>query len=290
MNMVRRKDRIMTSIVSIYVMISIIGCTFAWEAIPNASFNAEDFMDPVASAVDEHYRIIEPVLMEHDESFKALRTARGEMPSGREVVENMLEEQKGEEYLRFTYTLLNSSDHQDVLQQAQQLIPEEEYEKLLEEVDRTTRGFNSFGEEVLRDLPPSQEAAFLRDLQKLMTKSIVLLVAGIVYAAIPGFIFWGKVTAAAAISIAAGVLATTILALYRYYTLDEMSMAESFQEWITDVTTDSSAAYAVAASMITVGKSMGHNAVVTGLILVVFAIYNVIDMVKPMLDTYNFDA
>jgi hypothetical protein len=56
------------------------------------------------------------------------------------------------------------------------------------------------------------------------------------------------------------------------------------------VTTDPSASYAVATSMITVGKTMSNGPVVTGLILVVFAIYQVMDMVKPMLKKYNFDA
>ena len=67
-------------------------------------------------------------------------------------------------------------------------------------------------------------------------------------------------------------------------------MSQSFQEWIIDVTTDPSAAFAIATSMMTVGKTMTNGPVVTGLIIVVFSIYQVMDMVKPMLKKYNFNA
>ncbi len=281
---------IATSIISIYVMISLIGCTLAWDALPNGSFEMADIIDPVATVVDEQYQVIEPVLIEHDEAFRALASVRETPLNGKQIVTRMLEEPRGEEYLQFTYTLLSSEDPQEIVAQAEQLVSADEYQDLLVEVDRAAREIGALSEELSRSIPPSQQAAFLKDMQKLLTKSIVLLVAGIVYAAIPTVIFWGKVTAAAAVSVAAGVLATTFMALYRYYSLDDQSMAESFQEWIVDVTTDSTAAYTLATSMITVGKSMGYNAVVTGLILVVFSIYNVIDMVKPMLETYNFSA
>lgn len=35
---------------------------------------------------------------------------------------------------------------------------------------------------------------------------------------------------------------------------------------------------------------MGCGPVVTGIIICVFAIYNIVDMVRSMLKTYNFDA
>ena len=242
MKMKRTGTGIATSIVSIYVMISLIGCTVAWDALPNGSFEVADIIDPVASVVEEQYQTIEPVLLEHDEAFRVLSRVRHAPRDGRQIVSNMLEEERGEEYLQFTYTLLTSEDPQEVVAQAEHLVSDDEYQELLEEVDRAVRQFNSFRTELSRSVPPSQQAAFMKDMQKLLTKSIVLLVAGVVYAAIPTVIFWGKVTAAAAVSVAAGVLATTFMALYRYYTLDSQSMAESFQEWIVDVTTDSTAA------------------------------------------------
>jgi hypothetical protein len=118
----------------------------------------------------------------------------------------------------------------------------------------------------------------------------VLLVAGIVYACIPNVIFWGKVTAAAAISVAAGIVATTVMSIYRYYKYDNESLSSSFQDWLTDVTTEPAAAFAVATSMISVGKTMTTSPVVTGLIIIVFSIYQVMDLVKPLLKKYNFNA
>ncbi len=285
-----RLGQVFTSAISLYVIISMVGCTIAWEGKANTSFSPKDIMDPVAALVDEQYRTVEPVLREHDEAFRFLSRSRGTVSDGHEIVLRMLEEPNGEEYLAFSYALLTADSSEEVIAQAESLITPEEYQSLLEEVSRARAHFDSLSRVVQRDLPPSQKAPFLRDLQKLLTKTIVLMVAGIVYAAIPGVVFWGKVTAAAAVSVAAGVVATTFMSLYRYYTLDEDSMAESFQDWIVDVTTDPSASYAVAASLITVGKTMGNGPVVTGLIVLVFSLYNVLDMVKPMLKKYNFNA
>ncbi|NLA92030.1 MAG: hypothetical protein GX842_01135 [Spirochaetales bacterium] len=130
----------------------------------------------------------------------------------------------------------------------------------------------------------------MRDLQKLVTKTLVLMVAGIVYACIPNVIFWGKITAAAAISVAAGIVATSVMSIYRYYKYDSESLSSSFQDWLVDVTTEPAASFAVATSMITVGKTMSSGPVVTGLIIIVFSIYQVMDLVKPMLKKYNFNA
>jgi len=148
----------------------------------------------------------------------------------------------------------------------------------------------SFGLEESRTLPPNQRAAFMRDLQKLVTKTVVLLVAGIVYACIPDVVFWGKVSAAAAIAVASGIVATTVFSIYRFYTYSADEMAVSFQEWITDVTTDPAASFAVASSMMAVGKTMANGPVVTGLVIAVFSIYQVMDLLKPMLRKYNFGA
>ena len=54
------------------------------------------------------------------------------------------------------------------------------------------------------------------------------------------------------------------------------------------VTTEPELSYALAASMIATGETLKRGPVVTGIILCVFAIYNVIDMLKPMLKKYNF--
>lgn len=54
------------------------------------------------------------------------------------------------------------------------------------------------------------------------------------------------------------------------------------------MTTEPELSYALAASVMAVGNTLKRGAVVTGIIICVFALYNVVDMVKPMLNTYNF--
>jgi len=39
-----------------------------------------------------------------------------------------------------------------------------------------------------------------------------------------------------------------------------------------------------------VGTTMKRSPVVTGIIICVFAIYNVVDLIKPMLKKYNFSV
>ena len=130
----------------------------------------------------------------------------------------MLEEESGRDYLQFCYSIAVGEDSAAVLAAARAILPKEEYDALRLKVDETERNARSLGLEESRTLPPNQRAAFMRDLQKLVTKTVVLLVAGIVYACIPDMVFWGKVSAAAAIAVASGIVATTVFSLYRFYT------------------------------------------------------------------------
>ncbi len=287
--MKKKGKQVCTSVLSLYLIVSMIGCSVAWEHHPNNEFSSDDYIEPVASAVEQQWDVVKEVFEHNDVPFSVIRSNEGPI-DGKAVVAAMLEEEKGDDYLRFTHSLITRGDGEVLLSQAKELISEQQYEQLEQNIETTSERLRSFAQDEVRGLPPSQRAPFLRDLQKLVTKTIVLLVAGIVYAAVPDMVFWGKVTAAAAVSVAAGVVATTFLALYRYYETDENSLSQSFEEWIVDVTTDPSAAYAMAKSIITVGTTMKNSAVVTGLILIVFSIYQVLDMVKPMLKKYNFNA
>ena len=42
--------------------------------------------------------------------------------------------------------------------------------------------------------------------------------------------------------------------------------------------------------MMAVGTTMKRGPVVTGIVICVFAIYNVVDLIKPMLKKYNFSV
>jgi len=132
---------------------------------------------------------------------------------------------------------------------------------------------------------------FYKDLRRLVIRSVVLFTAGIVYACIPKVVFWGKISAACAISVSAGILASTVLSIYDYYKLDKSDdSSKAFSDWLQEVTTTPSADYALAASIIAIGNTMKQGPVVTGIVVCVFSIYQIIDLVKPMLTHYNPNA
>lgn len=282
------KKSVATNLLSIWIIVSLLGCSFSWEPFRNAKLEESEMIPMVARVLDEQLATVAPVLEEYGEFDNQMRTLL-ERESGQAIVDKMLLEEQGSDYLRFSHAIISDSSIDHVLDEAKLLIPENEFEELSRSVRSIEREMREAGEFQSRALPPSQKEAFMRDLQKLITKTVVLMVAGIVYACIPTVVFWGKITAAAAISVAAGIVATTIMSIYRYYQFGDDS-SSSFQEWMTDVTTDPTAAYAIAASMTTIGKTMANGVVVTGLIIVVFSIYQVIDLVKPLLKKYNFNA
>jgi hypothetical protein len=285
----RKRSIVLTNVVSLWLIVSLLGCSLAWEPVVNPQLDEKEIVPIVAKVVEEQLAVVQPILDEHGVLSDTARNLVGS-ESGTMIVEHMLQEELGSDYLRFCHAVASGADPSVLLGEAEGLMPQEAYTELSAKMSTTERTMLSFGEAQSRAIPPSQRPAFMRDLQKLVTKTLVLMIAGIVYACIPNIVFWGKITAAAAVSVAAGVAATTIMSIYRHYKYSDESLSVSFQEWIVDVTTDPAAAYAIATSMMTVGKTMTNGPVVTGLILVVFSIYQVMDMVKPLLKKYNFNA
>ncbi|MFA5513347.1 MAG: hypothetical protein WDA17_00320 [Sphaerochaetaceae bacterium] len=278
-----------TDFVSIVVLICLLGCSLALDVTPNSSVDESTMIPVVERLLNDQLEVVTPVLEEYGELSLNSRSLLLNT-SGKTVIENMLKEEGGSDYLSFSYAVASNQSSDSLLREAAKIVPQEEFSLLAEEMVNTERSLLNSRVLESRAIPPSQRADFLRDLQKLVTKTLVLMVAGIIYACIPNVIFWGKITAAAAVSVAAGIVATTVMSLYRYYKYSDKPLSQTFQEWIIDVTTDPTAAYAVAASMTAVGKTMTNGPVVTGLIIIVFSLYQVMDLVKPLLKKYNFDA
>ena len=289
--MQKKLNGIVTKGLCVLLVISLIGCEVGWDQHINPVVTDGVLLPAVARVIDEQWAVVAPYLEEDltSRGYGLDSTVAG-VPDGAQLVELILEEDAGRDYLEFCYSIAVGEDSALVLAAARGILPEGEYEELRLRVDETERSMRAFGLQEARTLPPNQRAAFMRDLQKLVTKTVVLLVAGIVYACIPNVVFWGKVSAAAAIAVASGIVATTVFSIYRFYTYAADEMAVSFQEWITDVTTDPAASFAVASSMMAVGKTMANGPVVTGLVIAVFSIYQVMDLLKPMLKKYNFGA
>ncbi|MBQ6672696.1 MAG: hypothetical protein IJM73_05695, partial [Spirochaetales bacterium] len=172
---------------------------------------------------------------------------------------------------------------------ARSVLPAETYAELVDRTEEVSRSLNLKGEEMARAIPLNQQAAFYRDLKILVTRAIVLLVAGVVYACIPDLVFWGKVSAACAISVGAGLVAISIMSLYEYFRFGA-GEGQSFEEWFKELIKIPQADFALTASITAIAEAMGAGPVVTGIIICLFGLYNVVDLARTMLKTYNFGA
>lgn len=251
----------------------------------------EELKPRVASIIEENYDVIRPYLEEEQSSRSAGGTGK-EYPQkidGMDVVDRILAEDQGQDYLEFCYMVASADDSEAVLKASEKLLAADEYANLKDTYTTSERSLQRNVSAICRALPPSQRAKFAKDVQKLVTRTLVLLTAGIVYACIPSVMLWGKISAAAGIAVAAGVVATTVISIWRFYRYNQ-SADEAFGEWLKSVTTEPEISYALAASIMAVGKSLKRGPVVTGIIMAVFALYNVVEMVKPMLKTYNFSV
>ena len=232
-----------------------------------------------------------------DENLDLVREAiSAEIPEGEDITEltgydiatRALVEDNGEEYLAFCIGTNNFESVDDVLEAASSLAPQAELEKIRSDMESyEARLLREVGSRY-RALSPAQEEEFFASLKSLVIKTAVLLTAAVVYAFVPEMVFWGKISAAAAVAVAAGILSTTFISIVEHYKLDR-EVDESFQSWLEDVTTEPAASWAIAAAMINLGTSLNRSPVLTALILGVFAVFNIVDEVQTMLNL-NFDA
>lgn len=272
----------------IALILSLSGCNMAWSDKIKPKIDDKTLIDGVAKVVDEQLEVVSPYI-ELDDLKRASITV--DDITGDKVANATLLEENGHQYLEFSYdAVYEGEDNLDAfVEEAKMLLPEEEVITLDERINETKKALELEYEDLGRAIPPSQQLAFQKDLRKLITRSCVLFVAGLVYACMPTTVFWGKISAAAAVSVATGVLAVSIMSLYQYYKYGG-DVDQSFSQWIEEVSTEPQVSYALAASMITVGRTTQRTPVVTGIMICVFSLYKVIDMVKPMLKKYNFSV
>ena len=277
--------RWMNAIVAILLIIPLSGCTMGLELKRKQAVTEEQVLNGVSSILDAQKETVWPYLADE---LTALH--RGGAPSTEEIVQSTLSEELGMEYLEFCYVVGTGETREDldlVTEVAKKLLDEEGKAELERSLVQVREILLAEGDDLARRLAPSQRVAFWKDMQKLVTRTMVLFTAGIVYACMPNTVFWGKITAAAAIAVAAGIVSETVMAIWRYYQFGG-DPDEAFGEWLKGVTTEPELSYALTASVMAVGKTLKRGPVVTGILICVFAIYNVLDIVKPMLKQYNF--
>ncbi len=269
-------------IVSVLILV-LSGCSFALDRSLTKKISDEKLITSVSKIVDEQLDIVSPYF---DENSKGIDITQ---ITGEQVVLSALDEENGKDYLRFNYSIaIDNDDNLDELASlAKDLIPKEEAYRIDDKLFETRDFIQKDLSRISKSVPPSQQIAFQKDLRKLVTRSFVLFAAGIVYMFMPKTMFWGKVSAASAISVATGVLSCTVMSLYQYYKYGGESQ-QAFSQWVSEISTEPQVSYALAYSMIAVGLTMKRSPIVTGIMICVFSLYQVIDMVKPMLKKYNF--
>ncbi len=238
-----------------------------------------------ARMIDRHLERVIRELEIHEDMPEL--TSQGTL-SGEIVTRGLLEEENGERYMDFLYYSDRFESVDDVINSVSGLVSESDLAEIKTEADKIEARLLAFADEEMRALNETQKAEFYKDIRKLVVKSVVLLTAAIVYAAIPNTVFWGKVTAATAVSVAAGVLASTFMRIIECKDGDQDATTQTFSDWLKEVTTEPTVSWAIAAGVINTGKSMGYSPVTTAIILGVFAIYGIKDDLTPILEKYNF--
>lgn len=287
-----RLRRFLNQSVAVLLLAAMVSCNAAYLPSFKASITDSEMKPAVAKVIDAQMNYIKDYL---DEDIKARidgGSSKGGPLSGADIVELTVNEHGGRDYLDFCYAVdlsQSSLDVDPVMSTAQSVLSAKEYERLRSQADELEASMTAKGIEFAKGLPLNQQEAFYKDLKVLVTRSVVLLVAGIVYAAVPNLVFWGKISAAAAISVGAGLVAISVMSLYEYYKYGT-GEGMDFETWFKDLIKIPQADFALTTTVTAMAEALGMGPVVTGIILCVFAVYNIVGLVRSMLKTYNFDA
>lgn len=275
-----RRKKCLNIFVSLLVMVCMAGCSIDGIAVRKGRISKENLIESLSPVIEAHKGVISENLdMEIDLS----------QYSGEEIICKALEEEQGTKILEFCYAIEQTSDPDEVLYRAQKLLPPDQYQELKDKADDIENKIKTGQLEFGKGLPASQREAFTKDLKKLLVKTIVLLTAGIVYACMPDVMLWGKIGAAAGIAIAAGATAVTVMSIYEQFQFGH-DVDQSFKDWLEDVITLPQAEYAIAASMIAMGSTLKQGPVISGIVLCIYGLYQAVDMLRPMLQIYNFEV
>ena len=292
MNFKDKRNNLLNQAICMLVLLCFVACNANYKPSFKQSITDSSLRSRVSRVIDAQLDNVKDYLDEDlrasiDESSKGT----GRM-SGSEIVDMTLVESGGRDYLDFCYAVdfaQTTNDVDEFMDTARCLLPAEKYNELVELTEDIEREINLKGEEIARAIPLNQQAAFYKDLKTLVVRAIVLLTAGVVYACMPAVVFWGKISAACAISVGAGLVAISIMSLYEYFRFGT-GEDQSFEDWFKELIEIPKADFALTTAITAVAEALGTGPVVTGIIICVFALYNIVDLARTMLKTYNFDA
>ncbi len=284
---------VFNQLVCLILLVCIVACNMNFTPSFKSSISDEEMKPAVAKVIDAQMNCIKDSLDDDLRESIDNGVAKGSGPmTGAQIVELTMMESGGKDYLDFCYAMDVSQatlDTDPVMSTAQCVLSVSEYERLNSQVNELEKNMTEKGMIYAKGLPLDQQEAFYKDLKVLVTRAIVLLVAGIVYACVPKLVFWGKISAAAAIAIGAGLVALSVMSLYEYYQYG-LEEGMTFEQWFKDLIKIPQADFALTTTVTTMAEAMGMGPVVTGIIICVYGIYNVTGLVRSMMDTYNFDA
>lgn len=284
---------VFNQLVCLLLLVSIVACNMNFTPSFKDSISDAEMKPAVARVIDAQMDCIKESLDDDLRSAIDNGGSKGSEPlSGSQIVELTMQEDGGKDYLDFCYAMDVSQatlDTEPVMSTAKHVLSSDDYKRLNAQVDELEKSMTEKGLLYAKGLPLDQQEAFYKDLKILVTRAIVLLVAGIVYACVPKLVFWGKISAAAAIAVGAGLVALSIMSLYEYY---EYGLEEgmTFEQWFKDLIKIPQADFALTTTVTAMAEAMGMGPVVTGIIICVYGLYNVTGLVRDMMNTYNFDA
>lgn len=278
-------------LISLCLILSTLLCSCSPSLSGSGSVRNDQLMTESERMINEHYEDVRSILIEEGEYSEDELLSYGKL-DGETVTRNLASSSSGLSYMNFLYQTEKAERVDEILLAARPLLDEENYkyveEKALEIEERTLR----YAERYSRSLNPNQKEEFYNDLRSFAVKSVVLFTAAVVYAIIPKTMFWGKVSAATAISVAAGIVASTLVTIIEWAdkdtNLNTNEDTTAFESWLDNVTKEPVAAWALANGVITTQEAIGTSPVVAALILAVFAIYNITDGTKKLLKEYNW--
>ncbi|MGM0432683.1 MAG: hypothetical protein ACQEQU_08215 [Spirochaetota bacterium] len=278
---------LLNRVVAVVVACAFTGCSLVGPA--NSLYvGGEDpveVRETVASTIEQQW---DHINTEVEGLPRSVRTEDGGV-NGNLVVDQMLQEEMGTEYLEFCYAVASGQDTDTVMEKAETLLSEEQYAQLEDQVAQVeTRLYERYASRAF-SIDDENREAFYKDLRKLVVSTSVLLTASVVYSAMPHIYFWGKISALAAVSVSAGAAAGTVISVYDWYVHDT-DMYEAFNDWIAMITEEPYAAYLMATSVISLGQSMGLSPVSCSVIMGVFTVFNALNIVRDMLEAYGKDV
>jgi len=283
----RGKREFLNAVVAVILLGAITACTAGIETVN--SWENGTVKNVVSESIDREMEYVKPNL-EPDLQARIDGAAKGTPLTGREIVDLTIEENSGD-YIDFCYTVNcnGSNDSEAVLQSARVVLPEDRYLQLREEAKNIEKAIGEKGEIIAKDLPESQKEAFYKDLKALVTRTVVLVAAGIVYICIPDLVLWGKISAAAAISVAAGFVAYATMTIYEKYRfgISKTDKTKTTNDWVKEFLSVPQADFALTSVAASMAAMIADGPVVKGITILVFAATNALDTWNAMMKKYD---